>query len=122
MDDDDIYLIESIASEVMTRLGYKPHIVGITKDALVFSDEQIADFKTLNEAGIKKMHADLAVENPEDLKKRRLIQKAVLEREAVMLSTKDKEKDKDLDEDDEDDEDDKVKVCILKVFVWLLFY
>ena len=121
MDDDDIYLIESIASEVMTRLGYKPHIVGITKDALVFSDEQIAEFKALNEAGIKKMHADLAVENPEDLK-RRLIQKAVLEQEAVMLSTEDKEKDNDLDEEDEDDEDDKVKVCILKVFVWLLFY
>lgn len=116
MDDDDIHLIESVASEMMIRLGYEPHIVGVTKDALVFSDEQIANFKILNEEGIKKMHADLAAENPEDLK-RRLIQKAVLEREAVMLSSKDEEKYNDLDEEDEDDVDDKVKVCKIIVLV-----
>ena len=50
------------------------------------------------------MHADLAVENPED-SKRRLLQKAVLEREAAMLSTKDLGEDNDLDEEDEGDED-----------------
>ena len=51
MDEDDILLIESVAHEMMTRLGYQPHIVGVTKDALVFTEEQIAEFKVLNEEG-----------------------------------------------------------------------
>ena len=63
MDDDDIFLIESVAHEIMTRLGYKPQIVGVTSDAMVFTDENIAEFKVLNEEGIKKMNADLAGKN-----------------------------------------------------------
>jgi serine/threonine protein phosphatase PrpC len=108
MDDDDIFLIESVAHEIMTRLGYKPQIVGVTSDAMVFTDENIAEFKVLNEEGIKKMNADLAVENPEDLQ-RRLAQKAVLEQEAVLLSKEDPDKDNDIDEENEDEDDDKIK-------------
>ena len=53
------------------------------------------------------MHADLAVENPEDLA-RRLKQKAVLERSARLLSIGvDEESD---DDDEDDDEEDKLKV------------
>ena len=105
--DDDIHLIESVAHEMMSRLGYEPHIVGVSAEALNFSDEQIAEFLKLNEEGIKKMHADLAVENPEDLA-RRLKQKAVLERSARLLSIGvDEESD---DDDEDDDEEDKLKV------------
>mmetsp|Transcript_9087 Transcript_9087/g.19584 ORF Transcript_9087/g.19584 Transcript_9087/m.19584 type:complete len:854 (-) Transcript_9087:175-2736(-) len=108
MDDDEIHLIESVAHEKMSRLGYEMHIVGVTRDALVFTYEQIEEFKLLNIEGIKKMNADLAVENPADLK-RRLIQKAVLEQEAVMLSTQDLEVVDDFDEEDDYDDEDKVK-------------
>lgn len=51
MDDEDILLIESVAYEMMTRLGYDTHIVGKTRDALTFSDEQLDEFKKLNEEG-----------------------------------------------------------------------
>ena len=51
-DDEDILLIESVAHEMMTRLGYETAIVGKTRDALTFTDEQIAEFKRLNEEGI----------------------------------------------------------------------
>ena len=51
MDDEDILLIESVAYEMMTRLGYDTHIVGKTRDALTFSDEQLDEFKRLNEEG-----------------------------------------------------------------------
>jgi len=106
--DDDIHLIESVAHEVMSRLGYNPHVVWEAAEALEFSDKQIAEFLRLNEEGIKKMHDDLAVENPEDLA-RRLKQKAVLEQDAVLLSSGiDEESDDDV-EDDDDDEEDKLK-------------
>jgi len=110
MNEDDILLIESVAHEMMTRLGYEPHIVGVTRDALVFTDEQIEEFKVLNELGIKKMMEDLQQENPEDAK-RRIIQKTVLEQDAVMLSSTDDENGlSDVDEEDEfDDGEDKIK-------------
>ena len=110
MNDGDILLIESVAHEMMTRLGYELHTVGVTRDALVFSDEQIAEFKLLNEEGIKNMMQNLAMTNPEDSNRRR-IQKAVLEQDAVMLSTITNEEE-DVDEEDEDgDDEDKIKVC-----------
>lgn len=30
MADEDIHLVESVAREMMTRLGYEPHIVGVS--------------------------------------------------------------------------------------------
>lgn len=54
------------------------------------------------------MHADLAVENPEDLK-RRLILKAVLKRDALLLSTENPEEADDFDEEDQGDDEDKIK-------------
>ena len=113
MSEDDVLLIESVAHEMMTRLGYNPHIVGVTQDALVFSHEQIAEFTKLNEEGIKKMQANLAIDNPKDLE-RQLTKKAALEQEAVQLSTKGEDEEMDDSNEEEDlDEDDKIKVCSL---------
>ena len=48
-------MIESVAHEMMTRLGYEPHIVGVTAEPLTFTEEQIAEFDRLNKEGIKKV-------------------------------------------------------------------
>ena len=40
---------------MMTRLGYEPHIVGVTSEPLQFTKEQIAEFDRLNKEGIKKV-------------------------------------------------------------------
>lgn len=66
------------------------------------------------------MNEDLAVENPEDLK-RRLIQKAVLDQEPVLLSNGigiGVDEDRSIDEE-EDGEEDKIKVK--PSIVWLNF-
>merc|ERR1719401_1075241 len=91
----------------MTRLGYEPHVVGVTADALAFSKEQIREFQRLNEEGIKKMNADLAVENPDDLN-RRLKQKAVLEQKPVLLTVCGESDHGDSD-GDESEGDDRIK-------------
>ena len=65
-----------------------------------------------------KMNADLAEENPEDLK-RRLAQKAVLDESPRMLTTNNEEQ-PDVDEEDEDDDEDKVKVGSSSVCLCLI--
>lgn len=96
---------------MMTRLGYEPHIVGVTADRLVFNEEQIAEFTRLNEEGIKKMNEDLAVENPGDLK-RRQDQAAVLKKSAKLLSIGITEE-SDIDDEEEYDKEDKSKSAYL---------
>ena len=75
---DELLLIENVAWEVMEQLGYKPHIVGQNGVVpAVYTLDELAEFKRLNDEGIKKMNEDLEVENPEDAARRKY-QAAVL--------------------------------------------
>ena len=79
MKDEDIRLVESIAFDEMTRLGYEPDLIHNEEDRIDFTEELINEYTAENKTLIAKMNADLAVENPADLE-RRQIQAAVLER------------------------------------------
>jgi len=124
--DEDIHLIESVAYEEMTRLGYEPHIVPLKKQCaykfttlcspklfvkcarvkpiLEFTPEDISEYKRLNDVGIKNMNASLAVENPSDLA-RRVRQATVLQLEATLIEPI-ANPNESSDEEDEDEEID----------------
>ena len=77
MKDEDIRIVESAAYDEMYRLGYFPRIE--EEERIDFTDELCEEYAAENERLKKKMIEDLAVENPDDLK-RRQIQAAVLEK------------------------------------------
>jgi hypothetical protein len=66
----DIQLIESVAHETMEELGYCTHLVGVSADPTVFTEEDIIHFDELNKDGIQKMNDDLQKENPGDFDRR----------------------------------------------------
>ena len=81
MKEEDIRLVESIAFNEMKRLGYEPDLIHNKEDRIDFTEELIREYTVENEKLIAKMNADLAVDNPADLERRK-IQAAVLERTA----------------------------------------
>lgn len=80
MKDEDLILVESVAYQEMKRLGYEPHLVKNEEDRILFTEELRANYALENEKLIAKMNADLAVENPDDLARRK-IQASVLEKD-----------------------------------------
>jgi serine/threonine protein phosphatase PrpC len=68
---DDIQLLESVAHEMMDKLGYDTHLVGVTTDPTEFTAEDLRNFIELNEQGIQKMNDDLQKENPGDFERRK---------------------------------------------------
>ena len=48
MEEDDMHIVESVALEEMTRLGYNPHLVGEAREAMQFTDERVEEFAKLN--------------------------------------------------------------------------
>ncbi len=86
--DDELQLIETIAYEPLTFMGYKTHLVKAVDpesglpashwtEPSVYSEVELAGFDRLNKEGIKKMKLDLEVENPGDYE-RRIYQEEVL--------------------------------------------
>ena len=47
MADGDILLVESVAHEMMSRLGYGTYLVGKSHEPLVFVEDQITEFNAL---------------------------------------------------------------------------
>ena len=111
MADGDILLVESVAHEMMSCLGYDTYLVGKSHEPLVFVEDQITEFNALNLEGIKKMKETLAVENVEEAN-RRGAQRALLESQAIMLSSRSLHEESDVDQDEEDEanDEDKMKV------------
>jgi serine/threonine protein phosphatase PrpC len=70
LDQDNIQLVESVAYEMMQKLGYKTHLVGVVAEPSVFSQDDLRMFHELNKQGIQKMRAGLKVENPGDFERR----------------------------------------------------
>lgn len=66
---DDLLLIESIAHTTMRHFGYEPHLVGVERDALCFSADEIKEFSRLNQLGIDEMNKKLLVENVRTISK-----------------------------------------------------
>lgn len=111
MNEEDLRIVESVAHDVMSRLGYQPRLVKTSEDRLVFTDEHIENYERMNKELIQKMYADLAVENPADLK-RRTIQASVLKvsrdykyDKLFMLNFSPKDRDELYDTDDLTDDD-----------------
>jgi serine/threonine protein phosphatase PrpC len=67
---DDIQLIESVAHQMMKKLGYDTHLVGVSANPTNFTEEAIMHFNELNKGGIQKMNDDLQKENPGDFDRR----------------------------------------------------
>ena len=65
--------------EEMQRLGYEPHLVQTEEDRIDFTGELCENYAAENKRLIEKMNADLAIENPDDLQRRK-IQAAVLDK------------------------------------------
>ena len=62
----------------MQRLGYEPDAVESEEDRIDFTEDLVQEYTAENKRLIEKMNADLAIENPDDLNRRK-IQAAVLE-------------------------------------------
>ena len=63
----------------MQRLGYEPHVVESEDDRIDFTEELIEEYTAENKRLIDKVNSDLAIENPDDLNRRK-IQASVLEK------------------------------------------
>ena len=79
MTDDDVKIIEAQCSHVMNILGYE---LEYTDQLPKFSEEEIAEFRRLNEEGKAAKKASLQETDPED-HKRRMLQASVLEKNVV---------------------------------------
>ena len=77
--DDDVKVIEAQCSHVMNILGYE---LEYTDQLPKFSEEEIAEFRRLNEEGKAAKKASLQETDPED-HKRRMLQASVLEKNVV---------------------------------------
>ena len=104
MKHDDMLIIESVAYDELVRLGYEPHLVKSQAGRVVFTEEILQEYDAENKRLVAKMYEDLAVNDPDDLK-RRQIQAAVLktptsvyyDEEFVKSAYFDIKDDKDLD-------------------------
>ena len=67
---EEIQLIESVAHETMTKLGYKLHLISDENPPTVFTDADLAEFQRLNKEGIKEMNSKLLEEDPDDFHRR----------------------------------------------------
>lgn len=81
---DAVEIIESVAHEVMGRLGYSTHLVNVTMQPRVYTEDEIEQFDRLNAEGIKKMNEDLKEENPGDFE-RRQVQSATLDHMPTLI-------------------------------------
>jgi hypothetical protein len=81
---DAIQLIESVAHQMMEKLGYDTHLVDVSANPTVFTEEAIMHFTELNKDGIQKMNDDLQKENPGDFD-RRVYQAEVLSFSPTLL-------------------------------------
>jgi len=70
MKNEEIQILETVAHEMMARLGYQTHFVGVTTEPTVWNDDDLIHLEKLNREGILKMKEDLAKENPDDLARR----------------------------------------------------
>mmetsp|Transcript_23237 Transcript_23237/g.35852 ORF Transcript_23237/g.35852 Transcript_23237/m.35852 type:complete len:545 (-) Transcript_23237:40-1674(-) len=68
--EEEIQLIESVAHQIMAKLGYKPHLVGVKTQPTIFSDHDFAIFDAINKKGIERMYEQLKRENPGDFHRR----------------------------------------------------
>eukprot|EP00957_Ditylum_brightwellii_P125237 9546706-Ditylum_brightwellii.AAC.1 len=76
MKEEDLHIVESITYYKMTHLDYQLHLVMTADDQIDFTDYLVHDLNELNLQLIEKC-TSLAVENPDDLK-RRQVQSAVI--------------------------------------------
>lgn len=81
---EDLQIIETVAHDVMGKLGYDTHLVGKSTAPTVFSEEDLRLFADLNKKGIEKMMQELKEEDPDDLQRRQR-QSSVLRLEPVLL-------------------------------------
>lgn len=58
-----IEIIESVAHEVMSDLGYETHLVGEWTDPRTYSEEQIEVFEQKNQEGLEKINRRLKLHN-----------------------------------------------------------
>jgi hypothetical protein len=63
LENDALEIIESIAHKVMDHFGYKTHLVGVSMEPKVFTNEEIVEFLRLNQVGIDKMNENLKIED-----------------------------------------------------------
>jgi serine/threonine protein phosphatase PrpC len=70
--EDEIQLIESIAHDTMAKFGYKCHLVGMTTEPTMFTEEDIKKFDRLNQEGIQEMNENLKEDNPGDWERRQI--------------------------------------------------
>ena len=123
MEEDDMHIVESVALEEMTRLGYNPHLVGETREAMQFTDERVEEFAKLNKELVDKMISDLAEDNPDDLS-RRQVQGSVLKAPLVHFQSSfqmlEMDREKLLDDTDDEDEvhDSAFKVANIDFAKW----
>jgi len=106
MAEEDRTLVESVAYDEMFRLGYFPCVE--EEDRIDFTDELCEEYTTENERLKQKMIDDLAVENPDDLK-RRQVQAAWLDKTTSEHYDEEFVKSDDIDIDDALDQIDEVK-------------
>jgi len=66
----EIQLIESVAHQMMTKLGYEPHSVGVKTQPTIFTEHDFAIFETINKRSIEQMYEQLKRENPGDFHRR----------------------------------------------------
>jgi len=66
----DLLLIESVAHKTMKRLGYEPHLVGVSREPMVFSPAEVAEFENQNKDNIEVMKENLRKDDPDDLQRR----------------------------------------------------
>ena len=81
----DIHMIESIAHEMMVKLGYELQLVGKCLNVLKFKQEDIKRYEEENIQAIEKMHEELKKKAPEDFG-RRAKQANVLSQPPKLLS------------------------------------
>ena len=108
LQEDDLELIESVAHEIMVKMGYKPHIVDEPSKAKSFSEKELEMFAELNKEAIAKMKSDLQGEDPEDYK-RRVYQEEVLRLPPTLLDDWD-EADADIESSLRDSMQDRLDV------------
>jgi len=72
MDDETLHIVESVTFADIKKLGHEIHLVKEMEDRMDFTDEVEQEFNRINQEFIDKMYYDLAIENPDDLNRRKV--------------------------------------------------
>ena len=83
---EDIQLVESVAHDMMGKLGDKTHLVYVSTDPTNFTEDDLDCFAKLNKASIQQMNDNLKEENPGDFERRKC-QAESLSLSPLMLTT-----------------------------------